>query len=365
MSIEIKEITRDKGFSSFLELPDRVYRGDNCYCKPSPESVTADVFRADFEGRQSILLASENGNPTSRAVLRISPVLKDKDGLPTGMIGFFESMDNRLAVQKLFSTSWEWFRDKGIKTVIGPMNGDTWHKYRINVGPYDTPPFLMEPYNRPYYANLWTSNRFELLEEYYSLRLDKVQLALDFTDKFSKRILDHGYRLRRIDMSRFKDELAIIHRISTAIFADNFLFTPIDLPEFLNLYKGSESLIDPDFLWFAMAPDGKEAGFVFSFPDRLRAVSAMRGNSGLTAKLKYLLLKNSTDTINIKSLGVLPEYQRTGLALALMNISYKMTIQKGYKRCNLCLIKIGNSSGRMDGGFGYVLRQYQLYQSIK
>ena len=166
---------------------------------------------------------------------------------------------------------------------------------------------------------------------------------------------------RRLDLSRFEDERRLLYRLSRVIFADNFLYTEIAEEDFLALYTGARRLLDPDLVQFAAAPDGQPVGFLFAYPDRFQAVAAMRGERGPLALVRYLRHRR-TDTVDFKTLGVLPEHRRSGVAAALMGQGHLEALRKGYRTANHCLFREGNPSGRMDGGAGRVLRSYHLYQ---
>jgi GNAT superfamily N-acetyltransferase len=241
------------------------------------------------------------------------------------------------------------------------MDGDTWHRYRFNIGPFDEPPFLMEPYHPRYYPRLWETAGFRPIEHYYSKAADAAA-AVQTLARIHQRVLDRGYRLRPIAMNRFREEMEIIYRLSVAIFADNFLYEAISLADFLKLYEPARALIDPEFVRIAETPSGEPAGFVFSFVDYHEAVAAMRGRSGWFAKLSFLRHKRAAKAVNIKSLGVLPNYRRSGLAAALMCQSYQTALENGFRGANLCLIREGNPSGRLDGDAGTIFRRYVLYQ---
>jgi GNAT superfamily N-acetyltransferase len=121
-------------------------------------------------------------------------------------------------------------------------------------------------------------------------------------------------------------------------------------------------LLDSDLVWFAHAPDDEPVGFLFAYPDRFRAVAAMRGRRGLLAKLRFLLHRNEAEAVDFKTLGVLPAHRRSGIAAALMYQGHRKALDKGYRLANHCLFREGNPSGDMDGGAGRVLRRYHLYQ---
>lgn len=363
MTVEIRIAREDQDMQSFLGLPSEVHATDRYYCRSPSGSVLKELRRASYSKQQQVILAQADGRTVARVVAHVSPSLVDEHGVPYGMLGFFEAYDNAAAVKALFQHATAWLRNAGAGPIIGPINGDTWHNYRLNVGPFDEHPFLMEPNNPAYYAKLWEANGFVPLEQYYSAAVNNIPAASDNTARIAARVASRGYKLRRIEPARLERELETIYRISQKIFAQNFLYSPITLDEFRDLYHGSASLIDPDFVWFAREPDSDEdVGFVFAFPDVIEAVASMRGKRNLIARLRFLHLRKNADTLNIKTLGVLPAFQGTGVAVALMHQVYRMAAKRKFRSVNLCLIRDGNPSGRMEGGQGTVSRRYVLYR---
>ena len=314
--IEVREALSVGDLEAFLRLPERVYRGDPFY-------VPSQGILATLRGAQRALVALDGGEPVARvAVWRSASV---------GILGLFEALDGHPeAVARLFQEAIGWLQTESI---VGPMDGDTWHRYRVNVGPFDQPPFLSEPYNPPYYEALWTANGFTVLERYYSKRVDPAAVVAFLADKRNAT----GYRLRSLDRSRFRDELRTIYELSRRIFARNFLYTEISEDDFLRLYDGAERLVDPDLVLFAHAPDGEAVGFLFAYPDQGGAV-------------------------DFKTLGVLPEHRRSGVAAALFHEGHRRAVEKGHRVAIHCLFKEGNPSGELDGGAGSLLRTYHLYR---
>lgn len=311
---------------------------------------------------QRILVALDGHRPVARLVARRSPALYDEKGAPYGLLGFFEALPGHPeAVSRLFAEAIAWLRETGAGPVVGPMDGDTWHRYRLNVGPFGDPPFLSEPYNPPYYQRLWEENGFAVLSRYYSKRVDAADVVAHLEGKH-RTALDAGYRLRPLDLLRLPDELRLLYALSRRIFARNFLYTEIPEEEFLALYEGLGNLLDPELVWFARSPEGEDVGFLFAYPDRFRAVAAMRGKQGLGAKLRFFLHRHRIPAVDFKTLGVLPEHRRSGVAAALFYEGHARAIEKGWGAANHCLFREGNPSGELDGGAGRILRTYHLYR---
>ncbi|HEV8582190.1 MAG TPA: hypothetical protein VGX68_24230 [Thermoanaerobaculia bacterium] len=346
----------------FLDLTHRIYQGDAHYVPAPRQETRAALLRPEFAGVQKVLVALSEDFVVARLVARISPALRDDQGKPYGLIGFFEALGwYDEAVGQLFREGIAWLRRAGAGAIVGPMDGDTWHRYRLNVGPFDDPPFLLEPYNPPYYESLWTASGFVPLERYYSKRIDPAAVVAHLDGK-RRAAEDAGYRLRPLDPKRFRDELRTLYELSRRIFDRNFLYTEIAEAEFYRLYADARGLIDPDLVLFAQSPAGEDVGFLFGYPDRVRAVAAMRGKRNLLAKLRFLRHRNEADAVDFKTLGVLSEHRRAGVAAALFHEGHRRAVEKGYLFANHCLFREGNPSGELDGGAGRVMRTYVLYE---
>ena len=363
MAIEIKKLELDSPeMEDFYALPNAVYADDPFYTVPFQDSVKQSVERNCFLKNQQIFMAYEDDVPTARLLTRISFELKDDSGKQIGMIGFFEALKNAEVVKLLLLKAVAWLEAQGVGDIIGPMDGDTWHRYRFNAGSFDSPPFMMEPYNRPYYCQLWEKNGFDPLPTYFSKHVPDVVKVTEKTEKFYKRMKKRGFSFRKFRTDRFDEEIKILYSLSCEIFAENYLYTEISEQDFVDMYSGVKGILNPDLIWFVSDSKGKHAGFVFTFPDYFQALAAMKGQSGMIAKLKFWSNKRKADTLNVKTLGVIPEYRGKGLGMALMHKAYASGLAAGYKKANLCLFREDNSSAKVDMDLGLISRQYYLYK---
>lgn len=353
------------GLARFLAMSRTVYSRDPHACLPVPDSIAASLARHPYGTELQLFLATDAGRDTARVAAILHPTLKDESGRPLGVLGYFEAMDRAGTTCRLLAAAGRWLRERGAVRVVGPMNGDTWHTYRVNAGPFDTPPFLMEPYNPPYYHALWTAAGFKVLESYYSKRVEDIPAVLAQLTRFGERATRHGYTFRPLNPAAFAAELRTIYRLSVAIFRGNFLYTDISESEFLGLYAGVRSLLVPDFVWFAENAAHEPVGFVFAVPDYQRAVAAMRGSRSLLARFRFMLKRSTADAVNIKTLGVLSSCRGAGLGMALMAQAYRAAYAHGWRRVNLCLIREGNPSGGTDAGLGQISRRYHLYEAAE
>jgi hypothetical protein len=151
---------------------------------------------------------------------------------------------------------------EGAGALIGPMDGDTWHRYRVVTESDGSPPFALEPASGPYDREAFAAAGFAPISEYVSAR-GQLRDALAATPVVLPGITVIPWDGRDAD--------ALVERLfelSLAEFSGNRFFKPITRQAFLELYAPILPLIDPAHVLFARGPDGL-AGFLFGLPDRL------------------------------------------------------------------------------------------------
>jgi len=252
-----------------------------------------------------------------------------------GMIGFFEASNEPARVQELLREAAAWLRAQGATQVVGPMDGDTWHRYRVNAGPFEEPAFLLEPVNPRYYAALWSP--FEIVERYSSKRVRDVAPLAAQLAPMHERAIQRGYRLRPFDVARLREELALVWQLSLEIFRGNAFYFDIPLDEFLKLYAGIERLLVPELVLFAETAEGEPAGFLFAYPD------------------------SAAGAVDYKTIGVVPAHRRGYLGWALLHRAYASALAMDRPIANHCLMHENNASQSMDAGHGVTFREYYLY----
>ena len=151
------------------------------------------------------------------------------------------------------------------RSIIGPMNGNTWMKHRLILETNERDPFRMEPIEPTSLLETFQSAGFDLLSQYSSSQIDLTIEPRDFT-KLNHLVAKKGINIRSIDMNHFEQDLEAIYDLSIRSFTDNFLYTPLPRKVFMHAYMNSKSLIDPELVLLAYHKD-RLIGFVFCMPD--------------------------------------------------------------------------------------------------
>ncbi|MFK7768588.1 MAG: hypothetical protein AB8B55_15300 [Mariniblastus sp.] len=383
MAVEIVAFPRSKRSlndsitSAIFAFTNRLYRIQPRGLAPDKDSI-ARALGAHSQSAQRTFFAYDTQHDAKHdadfvsgivatVTASVSSTLTDRDGQPVGLLGLFHAMESPEPVKQLFHAATKWLRSLRCRSIVGPVDGSTWHSYRINVGPFDENPhndgpFLLEPQNPNYYSHLFLGSGFEVVQQYRSLRVDDILAASHSLLPSYESASNSGYTFRSFDSASFESELKTIYELSKEIFRENFLYEDISWREFSGLYQRLQHFIREELIWFAVDREGNEVGFLFAMPDYFNAVRAMKGKRNWIAKIRFTLKARQANTINFKSVGVIPSHRRNRLASAMMYLAYAESHKKGFRIANLCLIGDGNCSARLDGGNSRILRRYELYQ---
>lgn len=150
---------------------------------------------------------------------------------------------------------------RGFQYLLGPMNRDTWHSYRLVTDSDGSPPFAMEPSNPLFYSAAFTE--FDVIAGYSSARTGKLRRRN--VDGCGARFKSAGISIRSFDMRRAERDLLAIFQLSLRAFAGNFLYSPIDEATFMDCYRPPLERIDPGLI--LMAEDTSLQAFLFAIRD--------------------------------------------------------------------------------------------------
>ncbi len=197
---------------------------------------------------------------TENAKLTVYPNGPEWDGVPAAAFGDF-SCETPDAGAEILAEAIEWVRRSGVDRIIGPMSGDTWHKYRFVSESDGSAPFLMEPINKPHEPEVFYSAGFSEISRYFSARVPLVHAAKSApppTDAFVIETWD-GTEPEKLFRQVFD--------MSVQAFAGNAFYKPISEADFLAMYMPMVPMIKKELIFFARRPDGTLAGFLFGIPN--------------------------------------------------------------------------------------------------
>lgn len=182
------------------------------------------------------------------------------DGTPAATVGGFscKSAESGAAVLALAIT---FAKENGKRCILGPMDGDTWHSYRIVTQTDDSPAFLMEPGAQPQALEALKSAGFVEISSYFSARAEIAQTAQTPPPPTT------AFSIEPWDGNNPEGLFDQVFDLSIAAFANNAFYKPITRDAFLAMYMPMVPMLRQDLIFFARRPDQSLAGFLFGTPN--------------------------------------------------------------------------------------------------
>ena len=179
----------------------------------------------------------------------------------TAAVGKFQCESAEAGATLLAEIS-EVLRTEGYGALIGPMEGDTWHSYRLVSESDGTAPFLMEPTSGPHDRAAFQAAGFEDIAHYFSARVP-VETALGNAPEPLEDVLIETW-----DGEDPEAHFSDVHALSTTAFAQNLFYAPISRAAFLEMYMPFVPLLKRDLILMARdAGNGDLLGFLFGIPN--------------------------------------------------------------------------------------------------
>lgn len=309
----------------FLEFPWRHYRGDANWVPPLRQNQKELVgfarhpFYDDAVGQA--FLAMRDGEVCGRVLALVNHAHNRHYGEKRGFLGFFESVDDREVAHGLFDAACGWLRSQGMTAVRGPANPSLNYECGLLVEGFDSPPTFMITYNKPFYGDLFESYGFEKTQDLYSFwgHIDMLKsLDKKLTFVVQEAAERFNIKVRPFNPKRFGEELETFLDIYNQSLVGTWGFVPLSKAEGKHMGAGLKHLIVPELAILAEV-DGRVVGGTFGLLDYNPRIKQIDGRLFPFGFLKLLMRRREIKRVRLMSTNVLPEFQRWGVGLVLVN----------------------------------------------
>jgi GNAT superfamily N-acetyltransferase len=287
------------------------------------------------------MIVSDQRGPVARCSLwwRSTPHLP---GHRPGIIGHYAALDASVACGLLQHACMQ-LAARGCTLALGPMDGNTWRRYRLLTQRGSEPVFFLEPDNPDGWPGHFLDAGFTPIAWYASAITTDLSRKDPRMERVADRLQAHGIRIRPLDGHHLEEELRRIYRVATISFRDNFLYTPIDEAEFLAQCRPVLPYVRPELVLLAERC-GHPIGFLFAVPDMLQARPGQ-----------------DIRTIVIKTAAVLPDRSHAGLGGLLVARAHEVARSLGYTRAVHALMHETNASRNISRHYAHAMRRYALF----
>jgi hypothetical protein len=348
--MRISEVISPGNKKEFLDFPRKLYKNDPnwvCILDPELEAIFDPGKNYLFKRGKAIrwLLTDENGKTIGRIAAFFDKVRANVYRQPTGGIGFFEVINDKMAAFALFDAAKEWLRSHGLEAMDGPVNfGENDNNWGLLVEGFMQQGFGM-PYHKKYYRDFFEDYGFRNYYEQYSYHR-KIRDENGDIVEFPPRIMKiaewlskrPGYSFNHFEFTKkdkFVNDLVEVYNSAWSIFKEDF--TPLDPEQLEATFHKAKAVIDEDIIWFAYYND-KPIAFFILFPDFNQIIKPFKGKLNLLNKIRFVWFKANHKMTRTRAIvgGVNPTHQNSGVESAIFFHIYQVFKNKPwYKELEL------------------------------
>lgn len=367
--VTVVPVTTRRQRSQFLKFPWQHYEGDPNWVPPLRQNQKELVnykyhpFYDENEIQTFLAMCDDQVCGRVAAIVDLGHNRYYKE--QRGMFGFFESINDRVVSDALFDACKEWFSERGIHDMRGPLNPSMNYECGLLIDGFDSPPSFMMTYNHDYYQELIEGYGFEKSHDLLSFYAHKDMLE-GIDDKMGfvaeEAVKRFNLNVRRLDRKRFTQDVQTFVNIYNESLPGQWGFVPLTNGELNHQAKGLKHLIVPEITAIAEDETGPVAA-VFGLVDYNPLIREIDGKLFPFGFLKLLWKRRTLNRVRLVSTNVLPKYQRWGLGIVLMASMIYDAIEWGIVDCEFSWVLESNtlSRGTLERGGAKLVKTHRIF----
>jgi GNAT superfamily N-acetyltransferase len=319
VTLEVVPVTSRSDLKAFIGLPWRIYQDDPNWVPPligEMEKVLDRTKHPFHQHAESVyFIARRNDEVVGRITASINHLANEFHEEKVGNFGFFECIDDQVVARALLDTAYEWVRERGMTTIVGPMNFSTNDEFSspgILIDGFDTPPVVLMSHNPPYYAGLIEACGYTKSKDLLSYWCDMTEVSERLVRGIERLGRGQNVTLRTLDIKNLDAEVARIKEIYNSAWERNWGFVPMTDAEFDYMAKSIKPIINPRLCVIAEI-EGEPVGFALQLPDYNVAFKHMNGRMVPFGWAKFLWYKRRIRHTRVITMGVKPAHRKKGI----------------------------------------------------
>jgi GNAT superfamily N-acetyltransferase len=328
----IEPVTDKRGRAAFVDL-GRTFSDRLPHFVPqirSEQLELVDPAKNPFfaHARVQLFIAKAGDKPVGRISAHIDELAlamppSQGFGPGTGFFGYFDA-ENEGVARALLTAAEAWLVGEGMTRVLGPISLSIWEEPGLLVRGQDHPPMIMMGHHPAHYAGWIEAAGYARAKTLYTYNLDITSGFGPLVQRLVKSGLSNDrIKIRRVDKSRWDEEVAIILAILNDAWSDNWGFVPFTPAEVAYAGKKLRAIIHEELNMIAEV-DGRPVAFMLTWPDANSALAKIKGKLfpfGWLHMLRWLRHPKGAG-MRVPLMGVLKELHNTRMAgtLAFMMI---------------------------------------------
>jgi len=369
--IEIAPVRGFRDLQAFVALPFRLHAGTVWV---PPLKVERYVFlnrklNPFFKhGEAEYFLARRDGRVVGRITAQVDRAYNEFHNSGWGMFGFLEFEDDPEVLRGLLDAADAWSRARGCERMVGPMDFQMNDESGVLIEGFEREPMIKQPWHPPYYqrrceeAGLTKAMDLLMWELYIADRKSVLPILPEIAEQSRTR---HGIRIRKMTRRGLRRDLDDFQRVYNAAWSANWGFVPYSKEDLDGYAMDLQLVYDRD--WFMVAENATEVvAIAITVPDMNQVLKKMRGRLLPLGWWYWLNRGTIIDRVRVGFLGVLPEYQHTGVAAALYMEHFDMAERTSRKGGEMgWILETNKAMNRgMEAMGGRIVKRFRVYERV-
>lgn len=340
MSIEIKEVRTRRELRRFVNFPELLYK-DNPYYVPPLVFDQMDTLDQKKGAAQEfcdskLYLAYKDGKLAGRVAAIVNHLANKQWDHKEVRFGWYDFIDDPEVAKALMDKVEEFGRQYGMESVVGPLGFTDFDPEGLLVKGFDRLSTMALIYNHPYYVEYIENMGFTKDADWIEFKIYMPEKLPERIDRLCTLIQErNNVHLRQITRKIIKEE-DYGHKIFKAInecYKNLYNFTVLPdhmADKYLDFYL---SILDLRFISVVENEKNELVAFGITMPSIVRALQKCRGKLfpfGWWHVLKSLFWRRE-EGVEMLLVGVLPEYQNTGINSLVQADMFRKYTQFGVK----------------------------------
>jgi hypothetical protein len=367
--VDIRPVRDKKDLMAFIKFQWKINQDDPNWVPPllmdRLKVLNRDKNPFFKDNPAEFFLAYRNGEIVGRIAAIINHQHNKFHEDKTGFFGFLDAENDKSVFEALLKTAEQWLKDKDRDMMMGPMNPSTNDEVGFLIEGFDTPPYFMMTHNPPYYHDIMEELGFEKAKDLYAYYIDKNMLDMERVNRLAESMKrKFPVKIRTVDMKKFDEELQVVRKIYNDAWSKNWGFVPMTPEEFDFIANDFRKIIDPQLVLIA-ENKGKPMGFSLAIPNYNEIFKKIpSGKLFPFGFLTFLLNKNKLKSLRAITLGVVKEYQTSGIGGMLILETIRRGLSAGYFSAEMSWVLEDNDLMNRGASLvgGTIHKKYRVYQ---
>ncbi len=371
MPTQVSAVRSPADLRAFVALPFALHAGTPWIppLKLERYAFLTHKLNAFFtHGEAAYFLARRDGRVVGRITAQIDFEFNTFHGSRWGMFGFLDFEDDDETLEALLAAAEAWCRRHGCDRMVGPMNFQINDEAGVLIEGFAREPLIREPWNPPYYQQ-----RCEAAGLLKAMDLFGWDLSIQDRERMNPilpRVAErartkYGVTIRKMSRRHLRREMDEFAKVYNAAWSHNWGFVPYSKAD-LDAFAIDMQLVYSRE-WFMIAEaDGQTIAMAITIPDIHQIYKKMQGRLLPLGWWYYLNRARIIDRVRVGFLGVLPEYQHTGVAAALYMAHFEAAARSRCKTGEASFIlEINTSMNRgLEAMGGRLVKRWRVYERL-